>query len=46
MMAEFPNPVTLWRNIATVARQKALDALMAVERRIREKYSRFGPRDN
>lgn len=45
-MAEFPNPVTLWRNIATVARCKALDALMALERRVREEYRKHGPRDN
>jgi hypothetical protein len=45
-MAELPNPVLLWRNIVTVARCKALDALMAIERRVREEYRRAGPRDN
>jgi hypothetical protein len=30
----------------TVARCKALDALMAIERRVREEYRRAGPRDN
>jgi hypothetical protein len=46
VMAELPNPVMLWRNIATVARCKVLDALMAVERYVSERYRRPGPRDN
>jgi hypothetical protein len=45
-MAELPNPIMLWRNLATVARCKVLDALMAVERYVSERYRRPGPRDN
>jgi hypothetical protein len=45
-MAEVPNPVRLAQQIGYVLRGKLLDAVFAVERRVRAGMQQFGPRDN
>jgi hypothetical protein len=45
-MAEVPNPVRIVQQIGYVLRAKVLDAVFAVERRVRAGMQQFGPRDN
>jgi hypothetical protein len=45
-MAEVPNPVRIAQQIGYVLRAKLLDAVFAVERRVRAGMQQFGPRDN
>jgi hypothetical protein len=45
-MADIPNPVRIAQQIGYVLRAKVLDAVFAVERRIRAGMQQFGPCDN
>jgi hypothetical protein len=45
-VADIPNPVRLVQQIGYVLRGKLLDAVFAVERRVRAGMQQFGPRDN
>jgi hypothetical protein len=45
-MADIPNPVRLVQQIGYVLRAKLLDAVFAIERRVRAGMQQFGPRDN
>jgi hypothetical protein len=45
-VAEVPNPVRLVQQIGYVVRAKVLDAVFAIDRRVRAGMQQFGPRDN
>jgi hypothetical protein len=45
-MADIPNPARLVQQLGYVVRAKVLDAVFAIERRVRAGMQQFGPRDN